>query len=222
MFGIALTSICGAAMAEVTLFEQLPGARDIRAQDATGSIPGARHADNFSFSEPVEVTSIQWWGSYIPPDLESPTSLDNFSVTFFADGTNLSGESAPGDVLFEQAVSVSAVDTGVDIASVVDQYLYTATLSTPIVFEANQQYWFHPLNDTGLTASDGSWGWEPTAPQAGASWAFFNLGLANLGWRIEDDQSSNMAFRLNGNVIPAPSALAIFGAAGLAAARRRR
>lgn len=226
MCGAILACVSGTAMAQQTLFEQLPGLIDIFAQDATGSQPGARHADNFSLTEPVEVTSVQWWGSYVPLNLTNPTALDNFTVTFYADGTNPnSGVSTPGDVIFQQSVSVTAVDTGADIAGVVDQYLYTATFSTPIVFEANQTYWFAPLNDTNLgdlPDTLASWGWEPTLPQAGATHAFLNLGLPELGWRIQDDDSVNLSFRLNGNIIPSPSVAAVFGAAGLMAVRRRR
>lgn len=211
----------GTLMAGETLFEQLPGLQDIRAQDATGSIPGARHADNFSFSEPVQVTTVQWWGSYIPIDLDNPTFFDDFSITFFANGTNLNGESTPGEILFDQSVTVTAVDTGNDIAGLVDQYLYTATLTQPIIFEANTQYWFHPLNNTGL-GDEGSWGWEPTVESAGASYAFFNLGLPFLGWRIEDDPSINFSFRLSGSVIPAPSVVSTLALTGLVALRRRR
>jgi hypothetical protein len=208
--GAMLASVSGVAMAEETLFEQAPGLVDIRAQDASGSIPGARHADDVSFDQAVEVTTIQWWGSYVPVDLENPTSLDAFSVTIFEDGVNVSGESTPGRILFEDFVFVTAVDTGEDIAGVVDQYLYTATLPAPIQFDANTVYWFHPLNNTGLD-SEGSWGWEPTLPGPGRSWAFFNLGLPQLGWRIEDDEQSNFAFRLLGTPVTAPCPLDLDG-----------
>lgn len=223
--GMAMASVSGAATAQQTLFEQLPAGVDIFANDASGSISTARTADNFSFSTQVQVTSVQWWGSYVPLNISDPTSLDDFTITFFANGS-YSDDDVPGDVLFEQRVSVTAVDTGVDISGVIDQYLYTAVLDTPLVFDANQQYWFMALNDTGLDdlfpdAPNASWGWERTTLDPTNYWARLNTNDP-LPWTQRDDPQMNLAFRLNGSVVPTPSAAAAFGVAGLLGLRRRR
>lgn len=96
-----------------------------------------------------------------------------------------------------------------------------------IALDPNTSYWFGVYNTTGRWT-----GWETASSDAESSTA---------GWTIDDDAASLLKygasgwedysnryngkvfkFSINGNVVPAPGALALLAAGGAIAARRRR
>ena len=218
---LALASLSGAAVAQTTLFEQLPILDNIISSDSSGSDENQRIADDFVFGDAVDVTSIQWWGAYTPLGTDSAgLALDDFSITIFSNGTNATGD-VPDQIVFQSSVSVTAVDTGDDILGLVDQFLYTATLATPLTLNGNERYWLQVLNNTGLGAGDppGSWGWEVAGEEPNG---FFATRSGDGNWSRATAGTAALAFRINGSVVPTPGAAAVFGAAGLVAFRRRR
>jgi hypothetical protein len=204
----AVLTLAVPATAAVTLFEQAPALVDGTAADASGFNPTRRTADNFSLAGGGQIQTVQWWGFYLPLDLGNPTSLDDFTVTFY---TNEGG--LPGAVAYQENLFATAEATGEFVAGVADQYLYTADLSQAFEALADETYFFSVTNNTGL-GDEGTWGWEFSSLVDG-------VGLSPDGGNFwQADGSYDVAFRLVG--VPGPATGALLALAGLAGSRRRK
>ncbi len=199
---LATFGVAGAAQA-ATVFEQLPNYGNAYFADSSSGIPDQRLADNFTLAATTTIGSVDFWGAYTPG-----VTADSFVINIYADGGGL-----PGALLYSAApASVTRVNTNTTLGGL-DLYEYSTTLSSSFVASGGTQYFLSVTNSTGL-GSSGGWGW---ATGSGDSLDTFSVDSGGSWTSFADNQ----AFRL-GDVVPAPSSLALVGLAGLGATRRRR
>ncbi|MCG3122088.1 MAG: hypothetical protein GIKADHBN_00465 [Phycisphaerales bacterium] len=201
----ALGLSMGAATTQAaTLFEQLPNYVNAYFSDYSGNFPDQEMADNFVLASNNTIGQVGFWGAYYPHNVPS----DNFTVNIYADGGGI-----PGTLLSsESGTAASRVDTGND-AFGVDVYEYNIVLNSPFAATGGTQYWLSVVNSTGAGGA-GSWAWMTAG---GDFYAAFSLDSTST-WNAFSD---GLSMRL-GEVIPAPTSLALAGLVGLGALRRRR
>ena len=170
----------------------------------------------FSVADPVHISNI-FAGYFIPG--ESPLEMGWIIW-------NRSGADAPvdGDQVASGSVAYSGDPTtpfGVDVdLSAGDYYLTIYGIGATIGWFTNAPNPIHFLDGDGNAFMHRS----ATFPDPG--FQFYQLGYDVLDVVDPDVDSRNYLysaeFRLEGEIIPAPAALALLGVAGLVAGRRRR
>jgi len=201
---LAILYLCCALPAKAgLLFEQLP--QPFSAPVASGpSLIGVPLAiDDFIFIDDVELTELVFW------TIENPNAglLSNNVDIKMMNGLLGVPDSTPASVFFEVAdmphfkefVSVDPLGT-----------LFKHTLALPnINLTASTQYFLQISANINNVLSIG---WQTSVSISGVPpWADFGIG----GGVQPGDPNTQMAFRLNGNVIPAqtvpePQSLALF------------
>lgn len=143
-------------------------------------------ADDFLLSHPSVMQNIEWWGGVFGQGLETQ-SYRSFDVRLYKDfgGT-------PSDTpFFQQTVSASVVDTGVDGTNPnfrVPFRIFSYSAITPTtVLDAGTRYWFSVLNNDATPNSQ--WVWQAASFQIGegvyrrdgdlSSWIFEDGALRN-------------------------------------------
>jgi hypothetical protein len=155
------------------------------------------------------VTGVTWYGHYRAPELDSGVTSADFLIRFYSDSAGL-----PGSVLHEQTVAANAeysgeVVTASDPSILTGRTIYEFTVdltSSPVLLSAGQT-WLSIIE-----AGSGNPHWL---------WSRYDMnfpGLAHQGldysWALTD---GNLAFSLDGTVVPLPGAT-LLGAIGLGCA----
>ncbi|MCL4209246.1 MAG: hypothetical protein HRU76_12920 [Phycisphaeraceae bacterium] len=202
---VACAAVGLSAHAGIDFVTQTPDAVNGYFADSTGSSPAQRIADNFVSQASWNIEYMSFWGGYFPNN--TPVT-DAFTIEFRADNGGL-----PGAVVHTTTpASLVRTATGIVIFGV-DEYRYDVVLAAPVSLGAGT-FWVSVTNSTNFGSSS-SWFWETSSaggnqgswsPDSGGTWN----GLPN-----------DLSMILGGSV-PAPGALALLGAAGLVARRRRR
>lgn len=182
-----------------------------------------RRADNFTLAVAGDVETVRFWGGTESDVFGSGniTNISGFNIRIFTDDAGL-----PGGVLLDETVAVGAANptlTGEDVGLLgADMYRFEATLSNPVFLDAEQQYWISigadVIEPVGLFAE----GWQWAGSQAGDD-QIASRSFDGNGYSLQPNFAiKNLAFELEGTLIPAPSAAGLFAVAGVAVARRRR
>ena len=199
--------------AQGALFEQvLPNAplNGIYSDSEPGGI-----ADDFTLSMDSWVTTATWYGYYADDDLVPGVTSVDFLVRFYSDSADLPATD-PTDPYYENALTASVADSGLVVAvsggSSSDGriiYAFTADLSSsPVLVNAGDKTWLSVVeNSTG----DPRWSWS----------RYDNTTQGMVFWSsIQNDWASSngdMAFSLDGTVVPVPGAF-LLGMLGLSIA----
>ncbi|MGJ8635980.1 MAG: choice-of-anchor R domain-containing protein [Phycisphaerales bacterium] len=215
-FNIVLAALASATLAPAASADVLVSNLDERIS-FSGTISGGGTGDETIFSSRF-VT-----GSSLYEVLSATASLSNGTghgvATFEAfiytdDGTG------PGSVVASFDTMPTIADGGGDA-----NVSFSSTLG--ITLDANTAYWFGVRNTTGSYM-----GWNATSS---------DTEVSSAGWTIDDSAWSNsfnhgntwhdwsgiyggdvLMYSINGNTVPTPGALALLGAGGVFASRRRR
>ncbi len=215
-FNIVLAALASATLAPAASADVLVSNLDERIS-FSGTISGGGTGDETIFSSRF-VT-----GSSLYEVLSATASLSNGTghgvATFEAfiytdDGTG------PGSV-------VASFDTMPTIADGGGSANVSFSSTLGITLDANTAYWFAVRNTTGSYM-----GWNATSS---------DTEVSSAGWTIDDSAWSNsfnhgntwhdwsgiyggnvLMYSINGNTVPTPGALALLGAGGVFASRRRR
>ncbi len=215
-FNIVLAALASATLAPAASADVLVSNLDERIS-FSGTISGGGTGDETIFSSRF-VT-----GSSLYEVLSATASLSNGTghgvATFEAfiytdDGTG------PGSV-------VASFDTMPTIADGGGSANVSFSSTLGITLDANTAYWFGVRNTTGSYM-----GWNATSS---------DTEVSSAGWTIDDSAWSNsfnhgntwhdwsgiyggdvLMYSINGNTVPTPGALALLGAGGVFASRRRR
>lgn len=169
--------ICG-----VPAFCQLPNENDAGTSDADA---GAESRDDFQPTANGNVTSICWWGPYLP-NAAGAGFADDFRITYFADaggapdfGTVIGGpflQSGGGLTGFTK------VDSGLDVAGVADVFQFEAN-HAPVAVTAGTCFWVEivQVQDNGGV----TWFWEESSDGNGS----FSQGAAGVSTIFADDRA---------------------------------
>ena len=181
-----------AGLYEQTLDETLSG------HFSTGA---AQIADDFVLPLWSTVTDVTWYGYYQFP---TGVSSADFSIYFRSDNSGL-----PGSLISQETVTSALTDTGlVSVGGVSGSTIYefTATLSSPVSIFASDKTWISIITNDLAT---GQWLWSRSD--------FIGLELAYLGSSGWAHGNGNLAFSLDGEVVPVPGAV-LLGIIGLGVA----
>ncbi len=152
----------------VSVYAQSPDANVAYLSDADPHMGIAQIvADDFTFSRPVRITGLRWWGSY---GFGATPASDDFTIRIHADGTAGPG---PGAVLHTEhpGGDVSRTATGRTIAvGNTPEYQYQAELATPYQAAPGQIFWLELTNNTA--GSPATWGWVSSV--AGNTQLYYN------------------------------------------------
>jgi hypothetical protein len=193
---------------EASLFEQTPPDNSLNGifsyHEPLGGI-----ADNFMLSVDSWVTDATWYGYYADADLAGEVTSVDFVVRFYSDSANL-----PDSILYEDTLTASVADSGQVVAvtggSPFDGrtiYKFTASLDSPLLVTAGDNTWLSVVEDS---TGDPRWLWDRYDNNS-LSVAYWNSTLGN--WALTN---GNMAFSLDGTVVPVPGAI-LLGILGLSA-----
>lgn len=157
-----------------------------------GASFGDQIVDDFTVTQPSEVTGIRWWGS-LP-------NQEDFTIRFFLDD----GLGFPSlDPFLElSSVAHTRTTTSLENRSGIDVYQYEAVLETPVNFQGDTKYYVSILNSA-------SWGWLDNS-MYGASSSWIRSGDAAV-WAPRLEPSADLAFEL----VPEPATMLLFGLGGV-------
>jgi hypothetical protein len=174
---------------------------------------GVQNADNFSFSSPVTLNAIRWWGSYFSdPDAGS----DAFTVRLFADDNGAPAANPLMDLNDSITRSATSLTLPPQDAPV---FQYDMALSNPIDLQVGT-YYLSVMNDN----TGDLWAWMTSDDDA----LTLNWYRSSDGEDWNSDPSFDFAFALSGErqgQVPEPGTLALIGAvicAAVVSHRRRR
>lgn len=177
-------------------------------------------ADNFSMSSSGTITNMTWWGR---SRANSPTqSVNGFLISIFhstggnvgslaysatvaiGDVTVTSDNAPPNLIAFRYTISSLENDMAAANLGAGDYWFSVVALMVP--GDPNEGWWLWQ------TLGDGGDGYRLTIDEGRSTWGYFNSGFI-----------SNVAFVLEGHLIPVPPAVFIgaAGLLGLIAGRRR-
>lgn len=172
-------------------------------------------ADDFSLGADASITSVEWYGFYIPGMV--PSAKD-FLIRFFSSSSSL-----PDVLLYESALNLTTgVDTGLLNMFDLPIISYTGILGTAFNANAASEYYISILENDPTTTS--GWGWSFTS---NAPVTHTGIAARRGAFAWTSQVGSDMAFVLNGNMntvppvdppivaVPEPSSIAIWGIGAL-------
>jgi hypothetical protein len=151
-------------------------------------------ADDFVLADPSVLSAISWFGQY--DDSAVPGAGMDFAVRLFTDG-----RAAPGTKFYEQGVSVVGIDTGGVTPSGDAILSYAVGLPVAPSLSAGTTYWLSILENDAST--DFIWRWSFGGPDGPFGLRFSEFGA----WDMFPVEGRNLAFSLEGAVVPLPAAL---------------
>ncbi len=160
--------------------------------------------DSFVLSSPALVTSVAWDGCY--DTLTSPGLVTAWNVRFYQDNGGV-----PGVLLNSLWFAGNANETATATLSGKTIYAYSA--GTSFNAASGVMYWLSVYPDLvgGYTVGGPMWGWNTGTPGTGGDGlCFYDQSGVPIGFGPFD-----MAFGLNGVVIPEPSTYALVAGLGL-------
>lgn len=162
-----------------------------------------RAADDFAFSQPTAVNSVQFLGLYVPS--ETPQAMDSFTLVFYADS---SGQPDPGSV--HAVVPIGhAARTQIDVPGIAEDIFEYNAVFDDVAFPAADRFWVSIFNDTQPDLND-TWIWIGADPPLGGFGN--NIHISNDSgstWsQISSSGSTTISFQLSGTTIPEPSSVA--------------
>ena len=177
---------------------------------------GRRIADDFELGATVTVRGVNWQGLYHPTG--NPTSTDNFTIYFYADGAG-TPFGAP-IASYNVGNAVSRTPAGFTTSGFNHPvYDYGVDLGSGIPIPANTRTWISIVNDTSGSGVD--WGWVTDFP-ASSEVFHQSRGSTDGGATWSESYANNVqTFSLHDVAVPEPS-LPLLSALGLMAALRRR
>lgn len=197
---LCLSSLAGAPVggsvnapsADPILFDGsiAPGdVNDLGANDSDAG--GQRLAEDFSFPDPVIVTSITFLGGYFPT---STPQTDSFTLTIYKDNMGLPD---PLSIVTQIALAnLDRTDTGTDVFGI-DLYTYTASFAG-VSLLGGTRYWLTIVNNT-TGDTDDNWAWAGKH-EVGNFARSFNGGVT---WF--DTPAGSFSFLLRGTVDECPN-----------------
>lgn len=165
---------------------------------ATGffsNIGGQVGADQFTFSEDVTITGINWYGFYGSDLNPSITSID-FELSFYLDNSGV----PTSNPISQQILSAQVQDTGLQEQGQFSSSIYEfqTDLISPLEIAAAETTWIAIAENDTLTPAFGNtqWLWSFSLPGTESTKAFRNTN-PNLAsdWEITTGQ---LAFALTG------------------------
>lgn len=218
--------VCGGVMWAVSaaagqvVFSQ-PNDRAGQPSFFSDAVPGqffsARLADNFSLGTATTVTGVTWWGGSQNFQFADIVNMQSWTVRIYGDdGTgrvDLSNEVFSGTFT---AAESNATQTGQLIFNGGIQYRHE--ISTGEIALAAGNYWL----SVGATLEEpnaDAWVWSGSTVGDLRNATDFFIGS---GFTTFDNSFNDLAFEINGRVIPAPAGAAVLVAMGGFVARRRR
>ena len=166
----------------------------------------------FTLALNSEITSIQFTGGYNGDD---PTGTDSFVVNFYGDN---SGQ--PGTLLSSQTLSTvtrtSLAPSGGGIQLSPGHYAYAYQGVLDVAQNLSSGSYFFGLSEVAQP-TPGSWYWDGST--GGTT---FLLDSSSSTYNVIPLQPSGVAFELDGQTVPEPSAIVMLIAAlGVLSCRRR-
>jgi hypothetical protein len=181
---------------------------------------GSQYADNFSLTAEFTLTSIQWWGSYLPNE----QGEDDFKVRIFSDAGG-----SPGVIPLAEYSSPSISPTGTSyLDSGLSPVFSYELLSLNLTLQAGN-YYLSIINNEDNSAANhdtpSNWLWLQSGTVDQEAW---NRQLDGETWGTAASVQGppNFSFTLNGTQqqqpIPEPGILSLFALGALAMIGRRK
>ena len=145
-------------------------------------------ADNFSFAQLTQVTSVRWWGTYLT---NPPPGADSFTVRFFATDVGGVPQLDPSNEF--TGLAITRTNSGLMDELGGPIYQYEAQLPSGVVIAAQAIAYFSVLNDTS-----NRWYWQESTI-SGSNWVR-NFEGAGATWILTT--TGHLAFQLIGNSSP--------------------
>lgn len=132
-----------------------------------------RAADCICPTENGVITQVCWWGGYVNVGgQECGPEKDCFQITFYNNNNGLgrcpgTRIEPPGSQFVGLTAQVNRVATGNSVSKtgnpadpLITEFMYTATLPTPLAVTAGQCLWVEIVNNTPVGSSNCYWHWE--------------------------------------------------------------
>lgn len=176
----------------------------------TSSPNGQQMADYFTPSVSANISSVKWFGSFIPGG--SGQSHD-YSIRFFKDVNN-----TPATTPLFQTTVTSPAQVAFTPGGAYPIYSMQAVLPTPLTIDANQRVWISIVDLNPTPTSEFKWQ-ESRSASAPFNWAS-RTGEASPWLAVG---GGALAFTLEGTVVPEPGtiSLTLLGLTGIALLRFR-
>lgn len=203
--GLVVSGSAGLAAGDL-IYDNGPGQADIDGGfNVTESNSVSNLADDAQVMVSATVSAIEWFGGYV-----AGSSVDDFRIDVFQDASGLPSNMPLAS--FDVGGNVTRTDVGQQLFGF-DVLMFSASVSFDVV--AGETYWISIVDQRDIPPFNSDRFLWLSQNGSGVT-AFRDLG--------EDWQSSNtevnFAYRLTGNVVPAPGAIAM-ACVGLGFIRRR-